>query len=107
MQNRLIQSNTEAFASAEIDRSRSNSNCSSTSGSNRSVPRSPSYSKRGGGVASGGYNKLVRSNSMRLRTSSSLQSIQDVSDGDSLLSPLSFRKEHSKPDRMSGKFLFW
>lgn len=95
MQNRLIQSNTEAFASAEIDRSRSNSNCSSTSGSNRSVPRSPSVSKRG-------YNKLGRSNSLRLRASSSLQSIQDVSDGDSLLSPLSHRKEDSNKTNIAG-----
>eukprot|EP00111_Clytia_hemisphaerica_P006364 TCONS_00018439-protein len=81
IQNRLIQSNIDTFASAEIDRSRSNSNCSSTSSSFKSVSRSPSNST----------NKMAYNRSpWRLRASSSLQSIRDV-DGDSL-SPMSHRK---------------
>ena len=74
MQNRLIQSAAEAFAAADISRSRSNSGCSSHSG--RSTTRSPA-------IARHSHNKLFRSSSMRLKASPSLQSIQDVGDGDS------------------------
>ena len=76
MQNRLIQSACEALASADISRSRSNSGCSSNSGSFKSSSRSPSVARRS--------HRLLRSSSMRLRPSPSLHSIQDVGDYDSI-----------------------
>lgn len=71
MQNRLIQSACEAFSAADLSRSRSNSGCSSYTGSIRSN-RSPPVSKRG-------Y-KMFRSGSFRIKPSLSLQSIQDIDD---------------------------
>ena len=95
MQNRLIQCNIEEFASADINRSRSNSNCSSTSSSFKSISRSSPNSNNQN-------NRSLRSAPWRLRASTSLQSIRDVDGGDSMknatvdsLSPLSLRKgEH-------------
>lgn len=78
MQNRLIQSACEALASADISRSRSNSGCSSTTGSLKSAPRSPSIARRN--------HRLFRSSSMRIRPSPSLHSIQDVGHLDSTTS---------------------
>jgi len=101
MQNRLIQCNIEEFASADINRSRSNSNCSSTSSSFKSISRSSPNTNNHHN------NRSQRLAPWRLRASASYQSIRDVGGGDSLiplsmkkrnddsLSPLSLRKEEN------------
>lgn len=70
MQNRLIQSATEAFGAMDITRSRSNSGCSSNSGSFKSATRSPSITRHA-------HSRLFRTSSLRLKASTSLHSIQD------------------------------
>lgn len=75
MQNRLIQSASEAFGAADLSRSRSNSGSSSRSGSVKSNrgSRSP--------VATRCSNKILRNNSFRMKASLSLQSIPDSFEG--------------------------
>ena len=92
MQNRLIQYNIDTFAAAEIDRSRSNSNCSSTSSSfkssiSQSSPNTSSSNhptnltsnrRNHQNQRSNNHSRAMRVSSWGLRSSSSLQSIQDV-----------------------------